>query len=43
MIIYKRNSTTLKKYERNSPWFKRYMCGSNTVTKEEVNDFIKTL
>ena len=35
--------TTIKKYERNSPWFKRYMCGPDTVTKEEVNDFIKTL
>ena len=34
---------TIKKYERNSLWFKRYMCGSDTVTKEEVNDFIKTL
>lgn len=35
--------TTIKKYERNSPWFKRYMCGPDTVTKEDVNDFIKTL
>ena len=34
---------TLKKYERNSPWFKRYMCGPDAVTKEDVNDFIKTL
>ena len=34
---------TLKKYERNSPWFKRYICGPDAVTKEEVNDFIKTL
>lgn len=35
--------TTIKKYERNSLWFKRYMCGPDTVTEEEVNDFIKTL
>ena len=35
--------TTLKKYERNSPWFKRYICGPDAVTKEDVNDFIKTL
>lgn len=35
--------TTIKKYERNSPWFKRYICGPDTVTKEDVNDFVKTL
>lgn len=35
--------TTIKKYERNSPWFKRYICGPDTVTKEDVNDFIKIL
>ena len=32
---------TLKKYERNSPWFRRYMCGKDSATDEEVNDFIK--
>lgn len=32
--------TTIKKYERNSPWFKRYMCGKDSVTDEEVNNFI---
>lgn len=32
--------TTIKKYERNSPWFKRYMCGSDAVSDEEVNNFI---
>lgn len=32
--------TTIKKYERNSPWFKRYMCGKKSVTDEEVNNFI---
>ena len=35
--------TTIKKYERNSPWFKRYMCGPDSVSDEEVNDFIKSL
>lgn len=34
---------TIKKYERNSPWFKRYMCGPDSVSDEEVNNFIKTL
>ena len=32
--------STLKKYERNSPWFKRYMCGKDSVSDEEVNNFI---
>jgi hypothetical protein len=32
--------TTIKKYERNSPWFKRYMCGKDAVSDEEVNNFI---
>lgn len=32
--------TTIKKYERNSPWFKRYMCGKDSMTDEEVNNFI---
>ena len=35
--------TTIKKYERNSPWFKRYMCGPSEVTDEEVQKFIKDL
>ena len=34
---------TIKKYERNSPWFKRYMCGPNSVSDEEVNNFIESL
>ena len=34
---------TIKKYERNSPWFKRYMCGPDSVSDEEVNNFIKSL
>lgn len=34
---------TLKKYERNSPWFKRYICGPNSASDEEVQKFIKTL
>ena len=32
--------TTIKKYERSSPWFKRYMCGKDAVSDEEVNNFI---
>ena len=35
--------TTIKKYERNSPWFKRYMCGPSEVTDEEVQKFIENL
>lgn len=34
---------TLKKYERNSPWFRRYMCGKDSATDEEVNEFIKRI
>lgn len=40
---------TIKKYERNSPWFKRYMCGPGSVDsdpkKEEeiINNFINSL
>ena len=40
---------TVKKYERNSPWFKRYMCGPGSVDsdpkKEEeiINNFINSL
>jgi hypothetical protein len=33
-------NTTIRKYERNSPWFKRYMCGKDSVSDEEVNNFI---
>ena len=33
----------LKKYERNSPWFKRYMCGKDSVSNEEVQKFIDLL
>ena len=32
--------TTIKKFERNSPWFKRYMYGKDAVSDEEVNNFI---
>lgn len=35
--------TTIKKFERNSPWFKRYMCGPSAVTDEEVQKFIDNL
>ena len=34
---------TIKKYERNSPWFKRYMCGKDSVSSEEVQKFIDRL
>ena len=34
---------TIEKYERNSPWFKRYMCGPDSVTDEEVKNFIDKL
>ena len=36
-------NSTIKKYERNSPWFKRYMCGPDSVSDEEVNNFIKSI
>ena len=35
--------TTIKKYERNSPWFKRYMCGQSSVSDKEVEEFIDNL
>lgn len=35
--------TTIKKYEKNSPWFKRYMCGKNGATDEEVTEYIKKI
>lgn len=35
--------TTIKKYERYSPWFKRYMCGPSSVSDEEVQKFIDKL
>jgi len=31
---------TLKKFERNSPWFKRYMFGKESVTDEEINTYL---
>lgn len=34
---------TIKKYERHSPWFKRYMCGKDSVSNEEVQKFIDSL
>jgi hypothetical protein len=34
---------TIKKFERNSPWFKRYMCGKDSVSNEEVNAFIEKI
>lgn len=34
---------TLKKYGRNSPWFRRYMRGKDSATDDEVNEFIKRI
>ena len=34
---------TCKKFERNSKWFKRYMCGPDSVTDDEVNNFIEKI
>lgn len=34
---------TIKKYERHSPWFKRYLCGKDSVSNEEVQKFIDSL
>lgn len=34
---------TIKKYERNSPWFKRYMCGKDSVSSEEIQKFVESL
>jgi hypothetical protein len=35
--------TTIKKYERNSPWFRRYMCGKNSVSDNEVQEYINKI
>ena len=32
---------TIKKYNKSSPWFKRYMCGKDSVSNEEINNFMK--
>ena len=34
---------TIKKYEKNSPWFKRYMCGKSGATDVEVDEYIKKI
>lgn len=34
---------TIKKYERNSPWFKRYMCGKDSVSDDEVTEYINKI
>jgi hypothetical protein len=34
---------TIKKFEKYSPWFKRYMCGKDSVSSEEVQKFIDNL
>lgn len=35
--------TTIKKYEKNSPWFKRYLCGKDAATDKEVMDYIQEI
>ena len=35
--------TTIKKYERNSPWFRRYMCGKDSVSDEIVQEYIEKI
>lgn len=35
--------TTIKKYERNSPWFRRYVCGKNSVSDNEVQEYINKI
>jgi len=34
---------TIKKYERYSPWFKRYICGKDSVSDKEVQKFIDNI
>lgn len=34
---------TIKKFEKDSPWFKRYICGKDSVSDEEVQKFIDNL
>ena len=34
---------TIKKYERYSPWFKRYMCGKDSVSSQDIQKFIDNL
>lgn len=34
---------TIKKFERYSPWFKRYVCGKDSASNEEVQKFIDSL
>ena len=34
---------TIAKFERYSPWFKRYMCGPTSVSDEEVQRFCDEL
>ena len=32
--------STLKKFERNSPWFRRYICGKESTSDEEINTYL---
>ena len=35
--------TTIARYERNSPWFRRLICGTGAASDEEINGFTKSL
>ena len=35
--------TTVMKYERQSPWFRRLICGKDAATDDEIREFIKSL
>ena len=34
---------TLKKFERNSPWFKRYLIGDTTISEEEIKKYLESI
>lgn len=34
---------TIKKFEYNTPWFKRYLSGKDSVSDDEIQKFIKSL
>lgn len=33
--------STINKYKRESPWFRRYMCGRDSATEEEISSYIQ--
>jgi hypothetical protein len=34
---------TIERFKYDSPWFKRYMCGLDSVSDEDVNNFVEKL